>query len=152
MIGLEGALPQLPEADPATGAMALAVDTSVFAVAAVLRATYKVTDRCHVFVERAEPDAVRVVVTLRPKAPGVCLDLVVGELANELIDQQVREVLAQEAGTVREIIVAQAFAEGNLLDSDRDQGDYLDDPEDIGALRGPGALARSEGAGCGEPE
>ena len=81
-------------------------------------------------------------VTIRPKIPKSDLEELLGELSNELIDQQIRERLAERAGTIRELIVAQAFADGNLLDPDRDDGDPESDPRDIGKLRGKGPLTR----------
>jgi len=145
MIGLQGAIPRLPKVDQDSGAFALKIDLSVFAIEAVLRASYKFTDRCHLFVERISPGEEQVVVTFRPKASAPPLETVVGEFSNELIDQQLREQLAREAGPIREILVAQAFAEGNLLDPEREDGDYRRDPEGIGALRGRGPLARAAG-------
>jgi His-Xaa-Ser system protein HxsD len=125
--------------------VALRVDLSVFAMEAVLRAAHKLTDRCHLFVERPTRRDEHVVVTFRPKGDQALLDTTVGEFANELIDQQLREHLAREAGPIREILVAQAFAEGNLLDPNRDDGDYVRDPKGIGSLRGKGPLAPVEG-------
>jgi len=142
--GLESALPRLPGRDPESGAFALSVDLSIFSREAVLRAAYKFTDRCHLFVERESDDGGRLVVTFRPRNPESGLADLVGEFSNELVDQQLREQLACEAGPIREMLVAQAFAEGNLLDPDRDEGDYVLDPKGIGGLRGRGPLAQIE--------
>ena len=145
MIGLQGTLPRLPQADPDSGAFALKVDLSVFAKEAVLRAAYKLTDRCHLFVERAESaEEEHLVVTFRPRPRTLPSRRSSREFANELIDQQLREHLAREAGPIREIVVAQAFAEGNLLDPAREDGDYTRDPEGIAGLRGKGPLSRAE--------
>jgi len=142
--GLEAASPRIPTPDPDTGALGLAVDLSVFSQEAVLRTAYKLTDRCYLFVEREATAGGRLVVTFRSKADGTALQDLVGEFSNELIDQQLREQLAREAGPIREILVAQAFAEGNLLDPQRDEGDYVADPKGIGGLRGRGPLAAVE--------
>jgi His-Xaa-Ser system protein HxsD len=45
---------------------------------------------------------------------------VVKVLIKELVDQALRVQLEEEFGAVRTLIVAQAFSEGNLLDSDQD--------------------------------
>jgi His-Xaa-Ser system protein HxsD len=121
---------------------ALRVDLSIFAIDAVLRASYALTGRCHLFVDRREEGAGHVTVTVRPKTAGSDLEELLGELSNELIDQQIRERLAERAGMIREMIVAQAFADGNLLDPDRDGGDPEDDPRGIGTLRGKGPLGQ----------
>jgi len=77
----------------------------------------------------------RIAVTLGTKASGTEIDPLVGGFCNELVDQQLREHLAKEAGPIREMIVAQAFAEGNLLDENRDDGDYEQDPLGLGRKR-----------------
>jgi His-Xaa-Ser system protein HxsD len=115
--------------------VALEIDLSVYSTGAVLRAAYKFTDRCYVFLARSAEDPSLLVVTLGTKLRQVESRLLAGEFANELIDQQLRENLAKEAGPIRELIVAQAFAEGNLLDPQRDDGDYQDDPLGIGWRR-----------------
>ena len=150
MTGIDSASPRLPALDLDSGGCALSVDLSVFSTEAVLRAAYKLTDRCHLFVEGESAAGGRLVVTFRVKATGADLTEVVGEFSNELIDQQIREQLAREAGPVREILVAQAFAEGNLLDPDREEGDFVADPKGIGRLRGRGPHASVE-PGTGEP-
>ncbi len=144
MTGLDPALPRLPAPAPESGVFALRVDLSVFSRDAVLRAAYKLTDRCHLFVERESAVGGWLVVTFRPKADRGELETIVGDFSNELIDQQLRERLAREAGPIRQILVAQAFSEGNLLDPDRDDGDYVKDPKGIGVLRGRGPLARTD--------
>jgi His-Xaa-Ser system protein HxsD len=120
---------------PGHGSAGLEVDLSIFSLPAILRACYKLTDRCYAFVARAPEAAETVVVTLGTKVAGQDVRSLTGELANELIDQQLREELAREAGPIRELLVAQAFAEGNLLDPDRDDADYREDPRGIGGRR-----------------
>lgn len=113
---------------------ALEIDLGVYSLEAVLRACYKLTDRCYLLLARSETQG-RLQVFAQTKGPEVSLQTVVGEFANELLDQQLRRVIAEETGGVRELIVAQAFAEGNLLDEDRDDGDYEADPRGVGQRR-----------------
>jgi His-Xaa-Ser system protein HxsD len=113
---------------------ALTVDTTIYSLAAVLRACYKYTDRCYLFMTR-EPDAAHMVnVCFMPKQSSPLAEIV-GEFCNELVDQSLRVTLAAEFGQVRDLIVAQAFSEGNLLDPQRDEGDYTNDPLGIGERR-----------------
>jgi His-Xaa-Ser system protein HxsD len=113
--------------------LALVVDLGVFSKEATLRACYKFTDRAYVFLARG--DGTELIVTLRAKSREQSLSPLAGDFANELVDQQLRQDLEIESGQVRNLIVAQAFAEGNLLDEDRDEGDYRGDPADIGRHR-----------------
>lgn len=117
--------------------VALEIDTSLFAPDAVFRTCYRFTDRCYLFLSRSPDQADRrvLVVSLATKVAASSLGAAVGDFCNELIDQQLRTQLERDAGPLRELIVAQAFAEGNLLDPQRDEGDYRTDPLGIGAAR-----------------
>jgi len=111
----------------------LIVDLSIYTLPAVLRSIYRFSDRCFFFLRKESAGTVTIHVQNR-KADEPA-DRWLGDLANELLDQQLRQQLGQEAGPLRELIAAQAFAEGNLLDADRDEGDYLRDPLGIGRGR-----------------
>lgn len=102
--------------------VALEVDTSLYALAAIQRAAYKFTDRCVVLLTPS--GTTRVTVTLSTTAADADLDALVGAFCNELLDQQLRETLAASAGPLRELIVAQAFADADLLaEDDESPGD-----------------------------
>lgn len=98
------------------------VDTTIYEIDAIFRASYRLTDRCFLRVGRDREVETIVVVTLRPKSQDLDLANVEGEFLNELVDQQIRQRLSRDAGNLRDLIVAEAFAEGNLLDPDRDVG------------------------------
>jgi His-Xaa-Ser system protein HxsD len=126
--------PHLPFDNAGGPSVVLEVDLGVYSLEAVLRACYKLTDRCFLLLRRSDGDD-RLDLFLQPKRPEPEVQVLLGELANELLDQQLRRTIAEEAGPVRELIVAQAFAEGKLLDGDRDEGDYEADPRGIGRRR-----------------
>src|SRR2546428_11106641 len=92
----------------------LLVDESIYDRVATLRACYWFTDRCYVFVSRAEPG--HLAISIRAKASDARLTALAGEFANALLDHQVRRDIERETRSVRELIVAKAFAEGNFLD------------------------------------
>lgn len=124
-----------PSLWPSEHSVVLAVDPSIFPIDAALRAAYKFTDLCYVWIERhpaAGPE--RYCVFLRPKRPPVDLSAIVGEFTNELIDQRLRQRLEEQSAPLRTIIAAQAFAEGNLLNPGS-AGDYRADPEGVSARR-----------------
>jgi His-Xaa-Ser system protein HxsD len=114
------------------GFITVDLDVSIYPINAIFRSCYKFTDRCSISLTQVAVPVDSIRVFLRAKSPAEDLDLLAGDLANELIDQQIRETLALEAGTLRALIAAQAFAEGNLLDEQRDEGDYSGDPLGIG--------------------
>lgn len=115
---------------------AVPVDLTIHSLPAVIRAAYKLSDRVFAFLQRDEvtPDK-RVWVFLFGRSPKTDLSAVVGELTNELIDQQLRVQLEAEFKHVRTLIVAQAFAEGNLLDQSDDRTDYRTDPHEASKRR-----------------
>jgi His-Xaa-Ser system protein HxsD len=117
----------------------LLVDETVYSREAVLRACYWFTDRAYLFVSR--PDPQRLLVSLRAKPGGPSLDSIAGEFANALLDHQVRQEIERETSRVRELIVAKAFAEGNLLD-DLPVGDDRD-PVEVARSETPGNIAPS---------
>ena len=130
----DGATPELPIRSTSQGTRALEIDRTIFSIEAVLRAAYKFTDRCHLFVQTHDTRPDRWLVVFRSKTGSVGEDLL-GDFANELIDQRLREHLERQFADVRTLIVAQAFAEGNLLEPSRDDADYRADPLGIGRLR-----------------
>jgi His-Xaa-Ser system protein HxsD len=94
------------------------VDTTLYSSDALFRACYKFTDRGYLFLRRAGADAVAV--AFRKRTPEADLGRMVGEFANELIDQRLRALVAEQTRNVRELIVAQAFAEARFTSSARD--------------------------------
>jgi len=117
--------------DPASIAenrAAIEIDTTIYSLNAVLRASYKFTDQAYFFIAHREDARDRVVVTLTLNNSASSIRVLVGNFCNELLDQQVRESLAREFGDIRTLIVAQAFSEGNLLDPKRDDGNCEEDP------------------------
>jgi His-Xaa-Ser system protein HxsD len=88
------------------------VDTALYSSDALFRACYKFTDRGYLFLRRVGTDAVAV--EFRKRTPDADLSRMVGEFANELIDQRLRALVADQTRNVRELIVAQAFAEARF--------------------------------------
>jgi His-Xaa-Ser system protein HxsD len=123
------------------------VGTALYSPRAVMRAAYKFSGGYFVAVARHPTTAQQLIVRLngRNQQP-VDTQSLTSEFWNELLDQQVREGLEAEFGPIRELIVAQAFADANLLDGARDRGDYLEDPLGIGADTPGPHLASSAGS------
>ena len=88
------------------------IDTSLYTLEAIFRACYKFTDRCFLFLERADTDTV--VVQFRASAGRSDLAETVGAFQNELIDQHLRADIARQTRDIRNWIVAQAFVEADL--------------------------------------
>jgi His-Xaa-Ser system protein HxsD len=116
--------------------IALEVDLSIYSAEAIRRAGYKLTDRCFVFLAPGTSEGT-LVACLAPKSPqpATYVEELMGEFANEVLDQKLRESLAEEFGPIQALITEQAFGEANLLDPERDEGDYRTDPRGIGRRR-----------------
>ncbi|MFN8614052.1 MAG: His-Xaa-Ser system protein HxsD [Vulcanimicrobiota bacterium] len=100
------------------------IDSSIYSVQAVLRAAYWLTERCYFHVTRSAEG--HYLVHMAPKSDNPePLEQIAAEFSTSLIDQQLRIELAESSRTVRDLIVAKAFAEGDLLD-DPIPGDALD--------------------------
>ena len=92
----------------------MSVDCSVYSLPALLRTCYWFTDRCYILVTRGEVGCY--LVHIANKTRGEVTEEIAGEFANALLDNQLRVELNRETQSVRELIVAKAFAEGDLLE------------------------------------
>jgi His-Xaa-Ser system protein HxsD len=107
-------------------------DLSLFRLSAIKKAAYKIGDRCHIQIERTAPD--RVSVTLRSKRPlEMSTESCVGELRNEVLDQDLREIVAEETAAIRNVLLAQVFSKTSLLDP-AEAADWREDPLKIGIV------------------
>lgn len=102
------------------------VSRSVYGLPAIFRTCYRFTDHYYLYLRPDGPDDV--LVFIKPKAPSCDLDQAMGAFANDLIDQRLRFEVSRETGAIRELIVAQAFAEGNLLPDSQQDADVAQDP------------------------
>ena len=100
----------------------LTVQQHVYSVDALLRACYWFTDRAFLFLEEESSDAIRVHITAKT---GQDLEAVTGEFMNRLLDEELRVRLHAETMPIRDLIIAQAFADTTL---DETSADYHDDP------------------------
>jgi His-Xaa-Ser system protein HxsD len=108
----------------------ISVNLSVYPLDALFRVCYWFTDRCYLFLTCDESHSV-VTVHFAKKTPDTDLAVTAGEFSNELINQKVRRDVADETRGIRELIVAQAFAEADLLDRSESGADYHLDPRGI---------------------
>ena len=106
------------------------IDTAIYSLEALFRVCYAFTDRCYLFLEPATKDT-SLVVRITGKKPDYDLDTVAGEFSNALIDERVRRDVAIETMSIRELIVAQAFAEVDILDRSLAEASYAEDPKGI---------------------
>ncbi len=88
-----------------------------------MRALYWFTDRYRVSVSCADDGTLSVCFNVKPDAVGI--DDLASEFQNALLDAQLRLEIGEETAAIRNLIVAKAFAEGELLE-DAPVGDWHD--------------------------
>src|SRR5439155_21588648 len=102
------------------------VSRRVYGVSAIFRTCYRFTDNYYLYLRPDGADDLRVFI--KPKRLQSDLAEAAGLFANDLIDQRLRLEVARETTAIRELIVAQAFAEGNLLPDSKQGADPASDP------------------------
>lgn len=114
MDGVLEASPWTPSVALGEPAATLQVDLRIYSSPALLRTCYQLSPLAHfALVSGTGEDAL---VSFFPKASSPNLKALVGQFLEELADQRLRELVAHESTPIRELIVAQALAEGNLLE------------------------------------
>jgi His-Xaa-Ser system protein HxsD len=98
---------------------------------ALFRVCYAFTDKCYLFLEPKEETPSVINVRFTRKEADHDLAPLAGEFSNALVDQRVRLEISAETKAVRELIVAQAFAEADLIDRSLSESSYIDDPKGI---------------------
>ena len=104
------------------GALRISLSLDVYGLQAILRSCYRLTDRCFVYL--APPKEELIEITLLAKnADSTQTDHLTWDFLNDLIDQRLRIDIDTETRAIREMIVAQAFADIDLID---DRGRPID--------------------------
>lgn len=98
----------------------ISVARSVYSRRAVLATAYKLSGPLVVLPDADGPD--RWVLHVVAETPGAAASAVPA-LIRELVDQALRDELETQFGELRNLVVAQAFSEGNLLDEARSKDD-----------------------------
>ncbi|MCX7406627.1 MAG: His-Xaa-Ser system protein HxsD [Planctomycetales bacterium] len=101
-------------------------DQKVFRLTAVKKAAYRFGNQW--FVEITTPANDRVLVTLTAKSSSVSSEGVEGDFRNEVLDQELRESVAEETERVRNLLLAQAFSGMSLTDAVGESADHRVDP------------------------
>jgi His-Xaa-Ser system protein HxsD len=109
--------------------MRVNVDLSIYPLDVVLRASHRFTARCYVIPHADENGHVTVELVARDDHDS--LSDLHGKFANALLDAHLRALIAEETRPIRELLVAQAFCEGDLLDRRDVESDEHADPKGI---------------------
>lgn len=104
----------------------ITVDPRVCRLSAVKKTAYRLGDRCVAQIDIRPDASIQVRLTARSGKP--LLPTVEDDFLSELLDQELRESIAQETERVRNLLLAQAFSGLSWEDAAADTADFRDDP------------------------
>src|SRR6266487_392415 len=104
------------------GALRISLSLDVYGLQAILRSCYWLTDRCFVYLAPAREGLIEITL-LAKNADSTQTDHLTWDFLNDLVDQRLRIDINTETRAIREMIVAQAFADVDLID---DRGHPVD--------------------------
>ncbi len=103
------------------GTVLLTFDSNIYKLSAVKKAAHKFCGLFHILIEqRGQAAEVR----LTPRDLSASIDTLVGDFCNEVLDQDLRETVAEETVGIRNLLLAQAFSKTSLIDSEMDTSEY----------------------------
>jgi|ERR1017187_1951987 His-Xaa-Ser system protein HxsD len=103
------------------GTRVVTFDAAVYRLNAIKKAAYKQGGLFYVLISQQD-NATEV--RLKPKESSTSLDALVGEFCNEVLDQELRETIANETAAIRDLLLAQAFSKTTLIDPELETGEY----------------------------
>ena len=106
-------------AEHAEQGITLTFDLAWYEPEAIQRAAHAFTGRCYVHLESASNESVMVRLFPKQLSPDVCtpaaLAALVGEFGNAVLDHTLRIHLKRETNGIRNVLIAQAFSQVDLL-------------------------------------
>lgn len=107
------------------------VDLSVYRPEAVKKAAYRLGDRAVALIEPGGGGRLRVTLTPRSEAAGSSEGLR-ADFLQELLDQELRESIAEQTEKVRNLLLAHAFSGLSPVEDVSETADHREDPLGIG--------------------
>src|SRR5690349_4686693 len=102
------------ELDLIDGAIDLVIDLRSYRLSAVKKAAYRLADRVTVILGSPDGDQLPLSLRFKPNVSETAAREAERQLFQELLDQELREQIADETGAVRTLILAQAFSNVDL--------------------------------------
>ena len=97
------------------GVIDLAIDLRCYRLSAVKKAAYRLADRVTVILGSPESDRLPVSLRFKPSVVEASARETIRQLFQELLDQELREQIAEETNPVRTLILAHAFSHVDLI-------------------------------------
>lgn len=102
----------------ADGAIETTIDLRTYRLTAIKKAAYRLANRCTAILGAASGDTLPVTFRFRPGTSETSAIEVVRAFFEELLDQDLREQVAEETAPMRTLILAQAFSKVDLIRRD----------------------------------
>jgi len=109
--------------------MTVTVDLTIYPMELVLRTCHTFTARCFVSPHAVADGLLEIELIAREERDS--LRELAGDFSNALLDSHLRALIAGETHTIRELLIAQAFCEADLLDHRDIESDESADPRRI---------------------
>lgn len=97
------------------GVIAIVLDLRVYRLAAIKKAAYRFADRCTAILGSPDQDRIPVSLRFKPNVGEGAAREVTRQFFQELLDQELREHIAEETNAVRTLILAHAFSNADLI-------------------------------------
>jgi His-Xaa-Ser system protein HxsD len=96
----------------------VSLDLRVYRIAAIKKAAYRVAASCTALFEQIDEVQVQVALQFKPNATESSVSEAVRLFHQEVLDQELREHIAEETRPLRTLILAQAFSRTDLIRRD----------------------------------
>lgn len=104
------------------------IDSAVYRLSAIKKAAYRLSGRGNFRISTIDGGRISVAVEAFKTAS---IQALVDDFNRELLDQELREEIAEQTTPVRNLLLAQAFSATSLIDPSVDSPDYHNDPLNI---------------------
>lgn len=96
-------------------AVTISIDTRAYRISAVKKAAYRMASKFTAVIEVVNEERLLLVLRFKPGVTEAVAAESTRAFFHELLDQELREHVAEETGPVRALILAQAFSKTDLI-------------------------------------
>lgn len=107
-----------PELQMIDGVIGLVIDVRVYRLTAVKKAAYRVANKCTAILGPPDDHLLPVSLRFKPGTTEASAREAARTFFQELLDQELREQIAEETNPVRTLILAHAFSKADLIKRD----------------------------------
>ncbi|MDZ8135778.1 MAG: His-Xaa-Ser system protein HxsD [Nostoc sp. DedQUE04] len=93
----------------------LFINLELYSLNAVKKTAYKFASQCSILLEGKDEQKLCILFTFLEPTVSDKIQQVVADFCDELIDQDLREIIAKETEAARNLILAQAFSKTSLI-------------------------------------